>query len=191
MAFQFDIHKAIQVAAFMIRQGNADRMNVMKLLKLLYIADRESLREVGFPVTGDEPWAMKHGPVLTRIYDLCKTNADDWPVELDEDEDLWCSHFKRDGHDLCLVQDVRDDELSPHDEAILRRVFEQYGSLNEFQLSKLTHEFNEWINNDPGVSSMQIPLADVLKSVSRGHQIREIEARRDEEMCIARMWESL
>ncbi|MCC6699190.1 MAG: SocA family protein [Candidatus Hydrogenedentes bacterium] len=191
MSFQFDTNKAIQVAAFMIRLGQTDRMNVMKLLKLLYIADRESLQEVGFPITGDEPWAMKHGPVLTRIYDLCKTNASEWPVEQDDNENLWCSFFKRVNYDLCLIGDPGDDELSPHDEKILRQVFSRYGALDKYQLRDLTHGFQEWIKNPPGASSIRIPLGDILDSVSRGDCVTAIEERRDEELCLARMWESL
>jgi hypothetical protein len=35
--------------------------------KLLYLADRESLKKTGRPITGDRVVAMEHGPVLRSV----------------------------------------------------------------------------------------------------------------------------
>ncbi len=45
-------------------------MNYLALMKLLCLVDREALIRFGRPVTGDPVVAMKHGPVLSRVYDL-------------------------------------------------------------------------------------------------------------------------
>jgi Protein of unknown function (DUF4065) len=50
-------------------------MEYVRLLKLLYIADREMMAEAGAPVTGDRAVAMDHGPVLSHVYDLVKGKA--------------------------------------------------------------------------------------------------------------------
>lgn len=39
-------------------------MSYLRMLKLLYLADRESLKETGHTITGDRVVAMEHGPVL-------------------------------------------------------------------------------------------------------------------------------
>jgi hypothetical protein len=46
---------------------HGDRMEYVRLLKLLYIADREMMAEAGAPVTGDRAVAMDHGPVLSHV----------------------------------------------------------------------------------------------------------------------------
>ncbi len=45
-------------------------MSYMKLIKLLYLADREALARWGRPITTDTYVAMKHGPVLSYILNL-------------------------------------------------------------------------------------------------------------------------
>ena len=172
MPFHFDIDRAIQLTAFCIRQSGSDRMNTMKLLKLLYIADRESLRTAGYALTGDAPFALKHGPVLSRIYDLTKT-GNDWAF-LDEnpEEELWCSHFKMDGRDLCIAEEPGEDRLSEHDKNVISDVMRRYGELDQFQLRDLTHKFAECRNNDPGSSSRPIPLRDILEALGR-HEAAE------------------
>jgi hypothetical protein len=67
--FKFDERKAAQVAGRLISQGGGE-MNYMALLKLLYLIDREALLRWGKTITGDKIVAMKHGPVLSRIFDL-------------------------------------------------------------------------------------------------------------------------
>lgn len=61
MEFIFDEHKATQAAAYLLRRGGG-RMRYMKLIKLLYLADRTALIETGSPITGDRFVAMKLVP---------------------------------------------------------------------------------------------------------------------------------
>ena len=71
MTFRFDFLKTLQASGVLL-QLDANRMAYIRLLKLLYIADRELLAETGRTLTGDEAVAMKNGPVLSRVYDLIK-----------------------------------------------------------------------------------------------------------------------
>ncbi len=80
MNFRFDFHRTLQASAVLLGL-DANRMAYVRLLKLLYIADREWLAEAGRTITGDEAVAMKNGPVLSRVHDLIKGVAprtDDW-----------------------------------------------------------------------------------------------------------------
>jgi uncharacterized phage-associated protein len=60
----FSEQKVAQMAAFFLHEGR-DCMPLLKLIKLLYLADRESLRLHGMPISGDLVVAMPHGPVLS------------------------------------------------------------------------------------------------------------------------------
>ncbi len=80
MTFRFNFEKTLQAAGVLLSLDD-NRMDRIRLLKLLYIADRELLAEVGRPMTGDIPVAMKYGPVPSRVYDLIKGLAgrtEDW-----------------------------------------------------------------------------------------------------------------
>ena len=76
MSFRFDVNKVAQATAYLLRSMEKERHRFMALLKMLYIAERESLKENGFPITGDTYVAMRHGAVLSRTYDLMKTTSD-------------------------------------------------------------------------------------------------------------------
>ncbi len=188
MPFHFDIDRAIQLAAFCIRQSGSDRMNTMKLLKLLYIADRESLKTAGYALTGDAPFALPHGPVPTRIYDLTKTSSDWAFLDQNPEEATWCAHFRTEGRDLCIAEATGEDRLSDHDKHVISEVMERYGQLDQFELRDLTHEFAEWRNNDPGSSSRPIPLRDILEALGRGETTEAVEQAQREDQYFAQIF---
>lgn len=72
MIFRFNIAKGDRASAVLLKTEPAHRMGRLRLLKLLYIADREALTERARPITGDSPVAMDNGPVLSNTYDLIK-----------------------------------------------------------------------------------------------------------------------
>ena len=54
MPFQFNRAKAIQATAFLLKTRPSHKDSYMRLLKILYVADRESLQETGTTITGDK-----------------------------------------------------------------------------------------------------------------------------------------
>jgi uncharacterized phage-associated protein len=71
MTFRFDFEKTLQAAGILLSLDGL-RMDRIRLLKLLYIVDRELLVQAGRPLTGDVAVAMNYGPVLSRVYDLIR-----------------------------------------------------------------------------------------------------------------------
>src|SRR5438552_2018304 len=69
MRFHFNDRKTAQAAAYLL-QLHGGSMEYMKLIKLLYLADRGVLLAIGQPITGDRLVSMKHGPVLSRVLDF-------------------------------------------------------------------------------------------------------------------------
>jgi uncharacterized phage-associated protein len=69
--FKFDERKAADAAAFLL-QLHGGTMNHMRLIKLLYAAERESLKRFNRPIVGDRYVSMDHGPVVSGVYDLIK-----------------------------------------------------------------------------------------------------------------------
>ena len=60
MAFHFNLDKTMQAIAALLHFHGTKEMSYLRLLKILYIADRESLKETGRPITGDHVVAMEH-----------------------------------------------------------------------------------------------------------------------------------
>src|SRR5258706_9893863 len=75
IVFQFDLTKALQAIAYLV--SHLGEVEKVKLLKLLYIADREHFLRHGYPITGDRPYAMPWGPVPSACLDAL--NGQSWP----------------------------------------------------------------------------------------------------------------
>jgi hypothetical protein len=61
IVFQFDLDRSVRAMAYLVDQLGA--VEKIKLLALLYVADRTHLLRHGYPITGDQPYAMEWGPV--------------------------------------------------------------------------------------------------------------------------------
>lgn len=62
--------KLAQAAAYLIKKRGQGYMNYMKLIRLLYLADRMSLVQSGRPITFDKFSVRPHGMVLSGMLDL-------------------------------------------------------------------------------------------------------------------------
>ena len=171
-AFKFD--KALQAAAYLLRRETCREMNYMRLLKILYIADRESLRLTGRPITGDRVAAMRRGPVLSEVFDLIKGIHLRFPD--------WTRFVQKDGFNVRLVGEPGQANLSRFEIETLERIAEENRCRDEWDMVEYTHEFPEWKKNDPGDGMKWIPLSDVLEAIGRGADLADIEedAKADE-----------
>lgn len=148
-------------------------MSYLKLIKLMYLADRAALARWGRPITTDRHVSMNHGPVLSRVLDL--VNDGDAPGE----EVVWDAAVSAPlaNHEVQLKGDPGDDELEA-EIAVLEEVWRQYGRMGRWELVKLTHKFPEW--KDPQGSALPISYRDIL--AAQGIDDEEIEAI-EEEIC--------
>jgi len=179
MTYQYSAEIAVQTLSLILEELGVDRIHVVKAQKLLYLVEREALKQGRSPITGDSPVAMKHGPVLSATYDLMKTAAD-WP-EPTVEEELWNRHFVRQHNDLVRVERPELDCLSQNVRNIVATVLKKYGHLDEWALRDLTHSFPEWQKNQQDNTSVPIPLKDILEAVGRPDNLAsyEQEARED------------
>ena len=165
--FTFKYDKAIQAAAYLLRREPCREMNYMRLIKILYLADRESLRQTGRPITGDRVAAMKQGPVLSEILDLIKGSHLQSPE--------WVKHIQKDEFMIRLANDPGCANLSRFDIETLERVAEEHRSHDEWEMVEYSHTLPEWRKNNPGDSRKWIPLIDILETVGRSADLETIE----------------
>ncbi len=69
MRLRFNERKATQAAAHLLKLRGGE-MSFMKLINLLYLADRSALLQWVRPITTDSYVSMDRGPVLSRVLDL-------------------------------------------------------------------------------------------------------------------------
>ena len=169
---RFREDKATQAAAILI-ESSGGKINYMILLKLLYLADRTALVELGQPITFDSYVSMSKGPVLSTTYDLIRKR-----VGLGEGQ-WWQKHISApSGYVVSLAESPGTDNLSDAEFDILHRIHEQYGHISsEWELVNLRHcILPEW--KDPKGSSIPIEYEDILRV--EGKNEAEVEAIRDE-----------
>lgn len=136
-------------------------MNYMKLIKLLYIVDREALLLWGRPVTFDTYFSMDNGPVLSQTYSLI---TDGVKPSHKEHDSCWVNIISEPGHyEVKLIKpDFLADELSEAEIGLIKKVFNKYGLLNRWKLVDIVHELPEW--QDPCGSAVPIEYGDILKA---------------------------
>jgi uncharacterized phage-associated protein len=184
----FNERKIAQMAAFFLRQTPEGRMSHLKLMKLLYLAEREGVRQLGYSLSGDRWVSMPHGPVLSMTLNLMdgdvESGADGW--------ESWISD--KENHELSLRRDgVADalDELSAAECAVLDSVWRQFGGLDKWAIRDWTHAHcPEW--TDPHGSSQPIrtrALADALGFTPEA--ARELVARIESDQAIDRFFAGL
>ena len=167
---RFNERKATQAAAHLLRLRGTE-MSYMRLIKLLYLADREALLRWGRPITTDTHVSMDRGPVLSRVLDLA-TDGD-----LPGETSIWATHITEpERHSVRLRSDPGAEELSTAEAQLLDEIFERYGAKSRWELVELTHHLPEWTN--PQGSAISIQCRDILKA--GGKTDLEIAAIEDE-----------
>jgi len=169
MTFRFNFGKTLQAAGVLLSL-DGDRMERIRLLKLLYIADRELLAETGRTITGDRAVAMEHGPVLSHVYDLIKGEA--------SRAGEWDRHIHTVNREVVLRQDPGRGELSRREVEKLVEVTDRYRDADDWSLSEVTHEFPEWSRNYSEGTTSPIPWLDVLSAQGKEELVEIVE--RDE-----------
>jgi uncharacterized phage-associated protein len=155
--FSFNERKAAQAASRLILHSGGE-MNYLALMKLLYLVDREALVRFGKPVTGDRVVAMKHGPVLSRVYDLVSQKKQQVP------ESEWHQFIPRPNSYVYTVKFdgvTETSELSQAEVALIDEVFERFQGMKEWELVEYTHQLPEW--RDPMDTSAPISFEEILK----------------------------
>lgn len=136
----FDYKKATQALNYFARQEGS-KISKLKALKLVYLADRYHLRKYGRPITNDDYWAMKLGPVPSGTRDIAGLNAE----YLDEREITYAREsIEIHGHALRSKRPVDDMVFSDSDLEALDFAWSRFGHLPEFDLADLTHQYPEW-----------------------------------------------
>ena len=153
-------------AAFILRAGRP--LGVVRLIKLMYLAERASISRHVFPIVFDDVYAMREGMALSRTFDLMKRRAGtptsgEWARCIAPPSHL--------GIGVCRGVSERSlDALTPNDIEVVNDVWEAYGAKNRDALvHDIHHHLEEWVEcwNDPsrGSAAVRIPYHKLLETV--------------------------
>lgn len=167
-----ELGRTIQIVQHLLSKS-AYRLNYTKLIKLLYLADREAFDRWDSSITRDEYASLPQGPVVSGIYNLIKGEYFDRFSQTQ-----WNSFFMKDGYDLVAIHKdhLPVEELSPREVEVIDEIESLYRSWDFGKLIDLLHDgsrYPEW--RDPGESSLPLEQADILKALGRTEEeVRQI-----------------
>ncbi len=162
MLLTFDHKKATQALNY-FAQKEGGRINKMKALKLVYLADRYHLRKYGRPITNDAYFAMKLGPVPSGTKDIAELN--DTFVSDEREINYARNYIESVRLEFRSLRPVDDTVFSDSDMEALDFAWVTFGPLSQFELAELTHEYPEWKRHREAldaVSRIRMDLKDFL-----------------------------
>ncbi|MFK5996906.1 MAG: Panacea domain-containing protein [Rhodobacterales bacterium] len=165
----YNPEKAAQtIAYFAMREGGS--INVLKVIKLVYLADRESLRLRGHPIQDEPRFSLPHGPVnsttLDHLNGAYRENQPVWQTVLKDRADNKVGLANKG------LTEAELDMLSKREISILSSVWDKLGHMDRFDLADWTHlpeNVAEW--QDPDGSRRAISLERMMAAVGLDHPI--------------------
>jgi uncharacterized phage-associated protein len=148
--FNFDHKKATQTLNFFASKAGG-KINKMKALKLIFLADRYHLRKYGRLVTDDCYVAMEYGPVPSTVRNIAE--ADKY---LSKTFKKYASRYiKRieSGRRIESHEPVDESYFSDSDVEALNFAWNNFGHLDEWGISDFTHNYPEWERHESSILS--------------------------------------
>ena len=138
----------------MLYEKNGEHMDEMRMHKLMYFAQRESLMYNKEPLFDATFYGWKYGPVLKEVR----------------------NQFKK---DLNLEELTKlKDSVSDNTKKLLESVFDRYGSLSSWKLSALSHEEFSWKMARSGLNYEDNGDVPLLLNAMKVDAQRELVSRR-------------
>lgn len=183
----FDERKVAQTAAYFLHKRGG-KMSHLKLMKLLYLADRESMRIYGEPISEDRFVSMDHGPVLSSTFNLMSGSVQSVP----DGWEAWIADIQ--DHEVELRREVDPDGLvflSEADLEILDNVWKDFGHMTRWQIRDYTHDHcPEW--EDPNHSSRPLKPVRVFRALGRSpEEAKQLAADLEEKNQMDQLFASL
>lgn len=140
-----NVKKVANYIATRYRKEYGEAIDEMKLHKLLYFSQRETLIQFGEPMFSETFHGCKHGPVLKEVRQAFKTEK--------------------------LNENLSDEDISKY-QNIFDKVFQQYAVRDTISLSRLSHGELSWCNARIGLKPWEhgdrpMAIEDIRKDAER------------------------
>lgn len=163
--------KATQVLNLLARKEGG-KINKMRAIKLIFLADRLHLRKYGRPIVGDTYWAMKLGPVGSLVKDIAELNVL-------EDNLRYAKKFIKpvNGRKQIFISLKKEDlsVFSKTDLECIDAVYEKFSGFDKFKLADITHNYPEWTKHkkelDAGKKRVKMDYDDFFIDTQKGDDL--------------------
>ena len=166
----YDEVKATQVGTLLLSLNN-NEMDYLKLIKLLYNIERESINRWTRPLIFDDLYSMPHGQVVSKTLDRAKP-------ENQGVETFWRRHIVNSNNNMQLIESAGTDKLSRAEISLTKEMLQKYKDKTALHMRQEHHTpslFPEW--TDPGDSNIKTPYDDLLEVLGKTDaQIQDFNA---------------
>lgn len=166
----YDEIKATQVGTLLLKLNNHE-IDYLKLIKLLYNIERESINRWIRPLIFDDLCSMPHGQVVSKTLDRAKPENQGVGT-------FWQEHIINSGNNVQLIKPANIDRLSKAEISLVEEMFERYRYKTPLEMRQEHHNpklFPEY--KDPGDSSIRTTYDDLLKVLGKtDEQIQDFRA---------------
>jgi uncharacterized phage-associated protein len=139
--FSMNLSVITQAIYYLLKAlGPSDKL---KLVKLIYLADKIHLIKFNRTITEDQYWALRKGPAGSMVADVLGFN----PIVLEEEEIEFIKGYFQPGSTLNQIVPGSGgslDSLSKSDKVVLDFVLKTFGHMHQNPLVDLVHRFPEW-----------------------------------------------
>lgn len=169
MFLKFQPRKAIHAASVLARQEANSTITRLRLLKLLYIADRRMIERKGRPLFRARASALDNGPLHSPVYHLIQGESLETPE--------WDKHFRCEGpRNIVMHNEPAPASLSEYEIKLLVEVSKDYADFDDYELVTETHKFAEYRDSYVPGTSKPIPIEAIIKAVGRESETARILA---------------
>ena len=161
----FSYKKGTQGVVFLLtRVGQMS--NKMRILKLLFLADRHHIRHYGRPIFNDRYFAMQRGPVASGIKDILDYAMEGRTGFTSDAQKAYADEcLKQEGAKLQAIVGFDDYEFSESDIMSLEWSIEQFSGKSADFLSNITHEYNEWKMHEKSLAGQDIRAREPMEYI--------------------------
>jgi uncharacterized phage-associated protein len=155
----FNEEKATQVTAYILEKLGGSEY-YLKIIKLLYLADRKAINVLGFPITSDRYVSMNNGPVLSAVYDLIIEGPDrDIPS-------YWHNYISpAAGYKISLTGNPGTGKLNQLEKEVIDSIVEEFGKWSRWDIVDFCHRFPEY--QYPEGSSIPITIEQICSALKK------------------------
>ncbi|RYD76299.1 MAG: DUF4065 domain-containing protein [Verrucomicrobiaceae bacterium] len=171
----FSEEKATGLAYSFVHKAKGQLPHV-KLMKLMYLAERELLRARGVTMTNDLLKNLDNGPVLSKSYNCMKREGQrNTDPNLGKHWRLYLSPIQNktitEKHPVIVNRLFMPFQLN-----VIDRVWDEFNKFSEEDLINYTHDLPEWHN--PHGSSKDIDIYEVFAGLGFSGEELEYRAKR-------------
>ena len=119
------------------------------LVKVMYLADKYHIMNYGRTISGDDFFALAHGPAGSHTMDVLEFDSYVLNKDMDYAKSLIETADGKEYHPAksCVIDDF--EMISESDIEALDFVIENFGKMNKWDVVDYTHQLKEWKQFEP------------------------------------------